>query len=123
NLLAGRRTTPPVTRDQLRAVHEESGLTAVLAIEVGGDVYYIDHVSSDPRFAWLAEDHVRRSLLHTSSGWLMLADYEEREMWAHLRALPGSDAELIDSFLTALPDMRERGLCASPKASTEGDGV
>ena len=123
NLLAGRRSTPEVTHDQLVSLHRESGLTAMLAIGVGGDVYYVDHVSTDPRFAWLAENHARRSLIHTSSGWVLLADLDERDLWAHLRALPSAEADLIDGFLANLATIRETGICASPKVSTEGDGV
>lgn len=123
NVLAGRRSTPQVSHQQLEALSRDSGLTAMLAIGVGGDVYYVDHVSTNPAIAWLAENHVRRSLLHTSSGWVLLADYEERDLWAYLRRLPESDADLIETFLATLPSIRETGICASPKASSEGDGV
>lgn len=123
NVLAGRRGAPQVSHDDLAALSAESRLSTMLAIGVGGDVYYVDHVATAPHFAWLAENHVRRSLLHTSSGWVLLADYEERDLWGYLRSLPEEDAGIIEGFLATLPAIRETGICASPKASTEGDGV
>ena len=79
---------PPVTsvsRDQLLALHAETGLTTALSTDVGDDLFYVDHVSNDPHYSYIAENRLRRSLLRTSSGWLLLADREKRDIWARRR--------------------------------------
>jgi DNA-binding IclR family transcriptional regulator len=121
--LAGRLPVTIVSHDDLAAMHAETGMTAVLAIVVGSDVYYVDYVSSDPRYAYLAEGFVRRSLIRTSGGWVLLAGMERRDLWAQLAALPPDDAALIGRFLEELPQIQRDGLAVAPGASAEANGV
>jgi len=123
NLMAGRRFVTHVTRADLEALHSEVGMTTVLAIAVGQDVFYIDHCSSDPRFAYLAENYVRRSLIRTSSGWVLMADWDKRDLWSYLKSLGSDDAARVDDFLGALPEIQATGISASPHVSEYGDGV
>ncbi len=121
--LAGRPTVTTVTHEDLEALHAETGMTAVLAIVVGSDLYYVDYASHDPRYAYLAEGFVRRSPIRTSTGWVLLAAMENRDLWAQIAALPPGDAELVERFLQALPRIQSERLAAAPNASTEADGV
>ncbi|NYI91401.1 DNA-binding IclR family transcriptional regulator [Amycolatopsis endophytica] len=121
--LAGKPTVTSVTHDDLLALHEETGMTAVLAIVVGSDLYYVDHASSDPRYAYLAEGFVRRSLIRTSTGWVLLAGMDKRDLWTQISALPPGEAGRVDHFLAELPHIQRDGLVAAPGASTEADGV
>jgi len=121
--LAGRLPVTEVTHQDLEALHAETGMTAVLAIVVGSDLYYVDYASSDPRYAYLAEGFVRRSLIRTSTGWTLLAGMERRDLWAHLGALSEADAALVDRFLRELPRIKRQGVVAAPGASVEADGV
>lgn len=124
NVIAGRPPVTSVSREQLTALHAETGLTATLSTDVGDDLFYVDYVSSDPHFAYLAENRLRRSLLRTSSGWLLLADRERRDVWAYLNARPADEAEFVDQFLVSLDDLRESGVCAAPGVAVDGgDGV
>src|SRR5215472_5271867 len=65
--LAGRLPVTSVTHADLTALHDETRLTAVLAIVVGSDLYYVDYASADPQYAYLAEGFVRRSPIRTSA--------------------------------------------------------
>lgn len=123
NLLAGRRVGPMIPHEVLERLNRESGLTSMLSVAVGQNLFYVDHVSDDPRYAWLAENHVRRSLIQTSAGWVLLADLDSRDLWALLKGLTGDDAALIDAFLAALPAIRETGTCVSPQVSAVADGA
>ncbi|HEY5852877.1 MAG TPA: helix-turn-helix domain-containing protein [Aldersonia sp.] len=123
NRLAGRQPVSTVTHADLDAVHERTGLTTVLSIAVGANIFYVDYCSSDPRFAYLAENYVERSLIGTSGGWVLLAGMEKRDLWAYLRSLPEQDHPLVDRFFAAMPDIQETGICAAPHASDRGDGV
>jgi DNA-binding IclR family transcriptional regulator len=115
--LAGRLPVTIVSHDDLAAMHAETGMTAVLAIVVGSDVYYVDYAS------YLAEGFVRRSLIRTSGGWVLLAGMERRDLWAQLAALPPDDAALIGRFLEELPQIQRDGLAVAPGASAEANGV
>lgn len=121
--LAGRLPVTTVRHDDLAAMHEETGMTVVLAIVVGSDLYYVDYASSDQRYAYLAEGFVRRSLIRTSAGWVLLAGMERRDLWAQLAALPADDAALVGRFLEALPQIQRDGLVVAPGAAAEADGV
>jgi DNA-binding IclR family transcriptional regulator len=121
--LAGRLPVTTVSHDDLAAMHEETGMTAVLAIVVGSDLYYVDYASSDPRYAYLAEGFVRRSLIRTSAGWVLLAGMERRDLWAQVGALPPDEAELVGRFLGELPRIQRDGLAVAPGVSAEADGV
>lgn len=124
NVLAGRPPVAHVTHEQLEALHEETQLTTAIAAPVGGNLFYIDHVGADANFAYLAEKRLRRSLIHTSSGWLLLAAKDRRDLWSHLSELPESDAPYIEQFLHQLDELRATGVCVAPNvAQYDGDGV
>lgn len=123
NLLSGRTVVTVVGHADLVALHEQTGLTAVLAIAVGRDVYYIDHSGADERFNYLAQNLVRRPLLRTSSGWVLLAHLERRDLWTHLQLAAPEDGQRIDDLLTEMPRILETGVCATGKSSDTGDGV
>lgn len=124
NVIAGRPPVTSVSTEQLAALHAETGLTTALSTDVGDDLFYVDHVSSDPHYAYIAENRLRRSLLRTSSGWLLLADREKRDLWAYLNAQPASESEFVDKFLDSVGELRETGVCVAPGVATDGgDGV
>jgi len=124
NVIAGRPPVTSVSRDQLLALHAETGLTTALSTDVGDDLFYVDHVSNDPHYSYIAENRLRRSLLRTSSGWLLLADREKRDIWAYLNARPSAESEFVDRFLDSLEELRETGVCTAPGVAVDGgDGV
>ncbi len=124
NVLAGRPPVTSISHEQLEQVHTETGLTTALSTAVGDNLFYIDHVSSDPHFAYLAENRLRRSLLRTSAGWLLLADRERRDIWSYLNSRPAEDAEFAEQFLRSLDELRETGVCVAPTVAVDsGDGV
>ncbi|MGW8591906.1 IclR family transcriptional regulator [Dietzia sp. NPDC055340] len=124
NVIAGRPPVTQVPHDALEAINEETGMVTVLSAAVGDDLFYVDHVSSDPAYAYLAENRLRRSLLRTSAGWVLLAARENRDLWAYLNARPEADSGRVEAFLEALAQIRETGICAAPHAAEKGaDGV
>lgn len=124
NVIAGRPPVTSVSHDQLEALHAETGLTTTLSTDVGDDLFYVDHVSSDPRYAYVTENRLRRSLLRTSAGWLLLADREKRDIWSYLGGRPAEDAERVEAFLGSLDELRATGICAAPGVAVDdGDGV
>jgi len=123
NLIAGRHLVTSVDHSVLESIHAGCGMTTLLSIAVSTDVFYIDSVSREPRYDYLAKNFVRRSLIRTSAGWVLLADYTRRDLWTYLSSLPAEDEERVERFLANLDEIRETGICAGPHTSEVADGV
>nr|WP_306809587.1 helix-turn-helix domain-containing protein [Nocardioides carbamazepini] len=123
NLIAGRHMVTRIDHAVLESIHASCGLTTLLSIAVSTDVFYIDNVSREPRYDYLAKNFIRRSLIRTSAGWVLLADFTRRDLWTYLSSLPPEDEERVERFLAALDEIRETGVCAGPHTSEVADGV
>jgi DNA-binding IclR family transcriptional regulator len=123
NLMAGRHLVTRVGHRELEAVHAESGLTTLLSVVVGQGVFYVDSCSSTPRYDYLAKNVVRRSLIRTSSGWVLLAGMSRRDLWSYLTTLPAEDDDNRERFLNELEAIQQTGICAAPHISEVADGV
>lgn len=123
NLMAGRHLVTRVGHRELEAVHADAGLTTLLSVVVGQGVFYVDSCASTPRYEYLAKNLVRRSLIRTSSGWVLLAGFNRRDLWSYLSSLPAEDDENRERFLAELEAIQETGICAAPHISEVADGV
>lgn len=123
NLIAGRHMVNRVDHSVLESINKACGLTTLLSIAVSTDVFYIDNCSIEPRYDYLATNFIRRSLVRTSAGWVLLAGFPRRDLWGYLASLPADDAERVERFLANLEDIQETGICAAPHISTVADGV
>jgi len=123
NQMAGRHLVTRVGHRELEAVHAEAGLTTLLSVVVGQGVFYVDSCSSTPRYDYLAKNLVRRSLIRTSSGWVLLAGFARRDLWSYLNTLSAEDEKNRERFLNELEAIQETGVCAAPDISDVADGV
>ncbi|MFM9379335.1 helix-turn-helix domain-containing protein [Gordonia sp. VNK21] len=122
NLLAGRGAVNRIVHDDLVQLHEKTGSTSVvLAVAVGSDVVYIDHVSDDPHTAYLAERFLRRSLIRTSTGWVLMADWEPRDLWAYLETLEADDQPRVTKLLDHLESIRATDMSVLPDIAEDPD--
>lgn len=122
--LAGTPASDVVTHNDLVEIHEQTGMTTVLGILVGADLYYVDHASTSPTYAYLAENYVKRSLLRCSSGWVLLAGMERRDLWSRLSTAREQDQPLVERFLEDLPTIESDGLVVTPDVSeVEIEGI
>lgn len=123
NLLAGRRIVSRVAHEQLQELHDLSGLTAVSAVRVGDDVFYVDSVGANDRYNQLTETFVRSSMIYSSTGLVLLAGLPKDEAWSYLASLPESDSSRVARYFELLPQINATGVCAAPGVSKDGDGV
>ena len=110
NLIAQRPPIQIVRRADLEALHKETGQTVLLGIVLSGKVIYINHVTSDPQYAFLAETHASRPLLRTAAGRVLLANMDRRQQFDLLASVSADDAPLVDPFLQESAAIRETGL-------------
>jgi DNA-binding IclR family transcriptional regulator len=124
--LAGTRPVDQVTHQMLEDVVEGTGAVAVVAVLIGGSVFYIDYAVDDPAYAYLAQNRLRRPPLETSAGWILLSGLDMDTTWAELASAEaeGDHQDLVDAFQRAYPELRDSGECIAPGVASNGaDGV
>lgn len=107
HLIAQRVPIQVVRHSDLEALYETTGRTAYLGINLAGRAIYLDHVTGDPVFAYLAETHAPRPLLRTAVGRVLLANMDKRPMFEILRNVDELDRPLVEPFLHEIPAIRE----------------
>lgn len=124
NVMAGRKMVS-VPREELEAIHAETGLITVLALPVGGKLFYLETVGESMRYQYLTENFLPRSLLRTSAGWVLMSRFEKRELWSYLNSARPEDQGVVDEFLRQAAEIAETGICAAPGVAEGGvaDGV
>ncbi|WP_018024658.1 IclR family transcriptional regulator [Corynebacterium ulceribovis] len=124
NVMAGRRPIDVVSQAEIDAIFAETGLITVLSIAVDGRVFYLHHAAEGMTYEYLTENFLPRSLLRTSSGWVLLANMERRDLWTYLKSRPAEDAPYVTEFLNAAEEIATTGICASPAVAEKNvDGV
>lgn len=109
HLIARRPPLGVVRHSDLEGLHEATGHTAYLGINLAGRAIYLDHVTGDPAFAFLAETHAPRPLLRTAVGRVLLAYLDKRDQFEILRDVEEQDKPLVGPFLQESPAIREAG--------------
>lgn len=124
NAMAGRRPIDVVTQADIDEIYRETGMITVLSIAVDGRVFYLRSKADGMTHQYLTENFLARSLIRTSSGWVLLSGFDKRDLWSYLKSLPGDDQPYIDAFLAQAGDIAETGICAAPGvAESNNDGV
>lgn len=118
--IAGSSPVDSVSNEHLKEIHEATGHTVVLAIAVGDDLYYVDHVAESARYSYLAENFVKRSLIRASSGWILLSGMSRRDLWSYLSTLPPEDEPFADEFLDSMRQIQADQIVVAPAVSTSG---
>lgn len=124
NAMAGRRPVDAVSHAEIESIFAETGMVTVLSVAVGGRVFYLDHAAEGMTYQYLTENFLPRSLIRTSTGWVLLSRFDRRDLWAYLKSLSPEDQPYVDAFLAQAEDIAATGLCASPAVAEAGvDGV
>lgn len=120
NVIAQRPPIHVVKHSDLELLHGLCGQTVLLGIVVGAEIIYIDHVTDDPRHAYLAETHKRRPLLRTVCGRAILAHAEKHILHEALRTARPEEKPLIEPFLLEIPAIRETKLAMARDLAAAG---
>lgn len=97
-----------VSHDDLVALHERTGCSVLLGVKMGQHVVYIDEVGESPHLVYLARSRMRRPMLETVAGRCILAHLPPNELHEYLESQP--DTDLVDQYLSDLPDIRRTGI-------------
>ncbi len=88
-----------VTHADLAALHEETGLAVALGVRAGDHVIYVDEAGSDYLSGFEARSNIRRTMLVTAAGKVLLSERPQAEIDAYLRRQRAVAPELVDKFI------------------------
>lgn len=95
-----------VTHADLERLKNELGMPVFLGVQAGDHLIYIEEAGSDRIDGFEARSNIRRTLLNTAGGKILLAARPLSECEAYLRRQRKADAELIDQFLAEYEEIR-----------------
>lgn len=102
-----------VTHADLVALHETTGLAVFLGVQAGDHVIYIAEAGADSVEGFEARSNIRRKLLQTAGGKVLLAAKPETDRNAFLRRQDDDGRELVEEFLSEISDIRERRIATN----------
>lgn len=119
-LRGNRMPARTIKHDDLEEMHRKCGVSVLLGIRVGRHVVYIDEVGDVPHLVYLAKLRMRRPLLETVAGQLLLSAMSEEDLHEYLSS--HDDRQLVDDYLGRLTSIRAT-LVAVTRASVFSKGT
>jgi len=116
-LAAGQIQVGRVTQDDLQRLHELTGATVSLGVEVGDHLIHVRIAGATPQSGFDARNNIRRNLLTTAGGKALLAARTAAERNAFLRRHRDDEAEAVATFLNELEEIQESGYAQNYKYS------
>lgn len=116
-LARGHIRTGSVTHADLEELHEKAGAAVALGVQAGEDLIYIAEVGSDPITGFVARSGIRRRMLATSGGKVLLASKPDVELERFLRRRPPDESDMVERFLDELPAIRSTGIATNFRES------
>jgi DNA-binding IclR family transcriptional regulator len=102
-----------VMHADLAALHEATGLAVFLGVQAGDQLIYVAEAGSDPVEGFEARSNIRRKLLRTAGGKVLLAAKSDADRGVFLRRHAGEDADLVNEFLSELEEIRKTGIATN----------
>ena len=106
-----------VTHEDLVALHEQTGLAAFLGVQAGDHLIYIAEAGSDHVAGFEARSNIRRTLLITAGGKVLLAARSEAERESYLRRRSEEESDLVDRFLEEYDAIRRTRIATNVRRS------
>jgi DNA-binding IclR family transcriptional regulator len=98
-----------VSPGELDELSREAQLTAFVGIRAGDHLLYIAESGSSLMTAFEARTNIRRNLLNTAGGKVLLAATPEAELESYLRRRTPEERDQVRAFITECPMIRENG--------------
>ena len=118
-MASGHEASRIVTNDDLRALHLATGLPVFLGVRAGESLVYISGAGQDPVVSYEARTNIRRVMLNTAGGLVMLAHEPLDQRTSFLARRPADEAPLIAGFLSQYDAIHSRGYAVNHRASAD----
>lgn len=109
-LASGQMRAGQVGQADVDALHRVTGATVFLGIQAGDHLIYVSVAGTDEQTSFAARNNIRRDLLATAGGKILLAEGTDRDRDAYLRRRHLDAPELVDEFLRELRDIKKHGV-------------
>jgi DNA-binding IclR family transcriptional regulator len=104
-LASGHLRAGAVSDRDLHALHEVTGTAVFLGVQAGDDLIYVAEVGAEKLAGFAARSNIRRQLLETAGGKILLAEMPAAERDAYLRRRRADVPQLVDQFLAEFDDI------------------
>ena len=112
-LASGHLRAGMVSHDHLALLNQETGVPAFLAVRAGDHVFSVAEAGSDAIADFEARANIRRTLIATAAGKVMLAARAPAEVEAYLRSLGEDERDRVAAFLAEYPQIRQSGVATN----------
>ena len=102
-----------VTHADLIALHEATGLAVFLGVQAGEHLIYIAEAGADPVEGFEARSNIRRKLLLTAGGKVLLAAKSDVDREAFLRRQSADERETVEEFLAEFNEIKRTGIATN----------
>jgi DNA-binding IclR family transcriptional regulator len=99
-----------VTTADVDELHQDTGLSVLMGVQVGDSLMYVAEAGSDLLDSFGMRSDIRRPLLSTAGGRALLAALPDREIEAFLRGRAADEQDDVDAFLRERARIRESGI-------------
>jgi DNA-binding IclR family transcriptional regulator len=105
-LVSGQIPAGSVSQADLEALHQATGVSVFLGVQAGDHLIYVSVAGTDAQTGFAARSNIRRGLLTTAGGKVILAERPDQERDAYLRRRSPQEAELVSQFLSELREIK-----------------
>ncbi|MGF6372925.1 DNA-binding IclR family transcriptional regulator [Paraburkholderia sp. RAU6.4a] len=105
-LASGQIRAGLVTHADLETLHKATGLAVFLGVQAGDHLIYISEAGADAVEGFEARSNIRRKLLHTAGGKILVAAKTDLARNAFLRRQSSDEREVVEEFLAELVQIK-----------------
>jgi DNA-binding IclR family transcriptional regulator len=112
-----------VSAADLETLHRDTGLGAYLGVRAGASLIYIAEAGSDLIASFRARSNIRRPILRTAGGKVLLAALPEAELDSFLRSRSKGEQDDVHAFLEMVSSIRETEIAVNVAEAGSRAGV
>ena len=116
-LASGHLRAGLVSHEDMAQLNRDTGVTAFLGVRAGDNLISIAEAGSDAIVDFEARSKIRRTLIATAAGKVLLAMLPPAEVEAYLRTRGETEQEMVTSFLNEYQEIRKTGLATNYRLS------
>lgn len=105
-LASGHIRAGSVTHADLEELHAKTKVAVFIGVQAGDHLIYVAEAGADPVTGFDARTNIRRAMLATAGGKVLLAARPDAERETYLRRRRTEEPELVAQFLDELVDIR-----------------
>jgi DNA-binding IclR family transcriptional regulator len=112
-LASGNIRAGVASHEDLEELHQKCGLAVFLGVRAGDHLIYISEAGQDTASSFAARFNIRRTLIDTAGGKVLLSCLTDSALQAFLRRCPETESDTVNRFINALADIRRTGLATN----------